>query len=146
MSTTTEPDIRFIHFRKYKPNGSPSEKGGGTVAYYRVESAGEGSAVYDFYASHVNPKDNFNAAIGRMVSKGRLTNPRTCDQVSTIVIADDANPVEAILKVLGIERPEHAATLTIPVLVSGDEQDAAKEAVEGASEVLEEAAFPGEGR
>jgi hypothetical protein len=144
-------EVKFIHLRTYKPNGRNSEKGGGTVAYRLLNVDPTGGHTYAYYISHVNPKDNFNAYIGRLVSKGRLLSLRPNEHgvvgegIVTVTLDSDADPHVSILKEIGWPKQPEI------VLTAEEQAQAAFKAPFGDAaldaaiedEALEGAAFPG---
>ena len=69
MSTQFKhPNIKFVHCRNKKNDGSVMPNGGLTIAYV-LNGAFK---VVGFAAARCNPKDHYNKHIGRMKAAGRL--------------------------------------------------------------------------
>jgi hypothetical protein len=59
-------DVRFMHIRKFTPQGGISNLGGATVAYTEVHSG------VCYAVAKCSALDNFSKVFGRMKSAGRL--------------------------------------------------------------------------
>jgi hypothetical protein len=74
MATTLQNGVAVRHFRVFTNNGTPSSRGGATVAY---QPRGEGQV--HFALAFCNAADNFSRKRGRDIATGRLdTAAATC--------------------------------------------------------------------
>lgn len=65
-------DIQYIHRRQLTMQGSPASRGGFTVAYKEITPG-----VIEYSIASCSTNDNFNKALGRAISAGRLVNKKS---------------------------------------------------------------------
>lgn len=66
MNNWEQKDIKYIHLRRYDPEGNLLPKGGATIAYVLIH------ALLQYKIARCNYKDVFSRKIGRAIASGRM--------------------------------------------------------------------------
>lgn len=65
-------DIKYIHLRRYDPEGNLLPKGGATIAYIIDYDNSADCRKLDYKIARCNYKDVFSRKIGRAIASGRM--------------------------------------------------------------------------